>query len=130
MQRLKDAAARAEEEEETRRYEFTKRRHGDQHNSQGDLNEHNKGSKLLEKMGWKKGEGIGRQNVLTAPIEVAIRNDRAGLGMHSGENNPSYAINGADTYQDAVKKRARARFDTILETATDTSNKSRKTDGD
>src|SRR4051812_10176201 len=103
---MRDAAERAEEEE-ARRHESKKKHRSDSdhdYDKSGDLNENNKGSKLLEKMGWKKGEGIGRQNVLTAPIEVEIRNDRAGLGLHSESG-----ITANDSYQDAVKKRARSR---------------------
>jgi len=71
----------------------------------------NVGAQLLQKMGWKEGDGIGRNCVVTAPIEVELRADRAGLGLlPSGEG---YAVHAGDKYAEAVKKRARARFDMI-----------------
>jgi len=67
------------------------------------LNEFNKGAQLMQKMGWKQGEGIGRNtSVVTAPIEVEIRTERAGLGLFdSTEQN---AIRAGDKFVDAVKK--------------------------
>ncbi|KAH7962002.1 hypothetical protein HPB52_013956 [Rhipicephalus sanguineus] len=48
------------------------------------LQEDNVGFKLLQKMGWKEGAGLGKQQQgATAPIEVKSTNTRKGLG-HSG----------------------------------------------
>ena len=41
---------------------------------EGDLNDNNIGSQMLQKMGWKKGEGLGKQATgITVPIEVEMR---------------------------------------------------------
>ncbi|XP_032405860.1 angiogenic factor with G patch and FHA domains 1 isoform X2 [Xiphophorus hellerii] len=42
----------------------------------------NKGRKMLEKMGWKKGEGLGKEGRgMKDPIELKIRKSQSGLGM-------------------------------------------------
>ena len=83
-------------------------------------------SKLMKKMGWSEGSGIGKNlQGISAPIEVkakfilfvwlfylfflkaTLRQRGAGLGASSAEIDPS------DTYQDAVKKSARARFEQL-----------------
>ncbi|EDV26557.1 uncharacterized protein TRIADDRAFT_16335, partial [Trichoplax adhaerens] len=41
----------------------------------------NKGHKLLEKMGWSAGQGLGRNNTgISQPVEVQMRLTNAGLG--------------------------------------------------
>ncbi|KAL1420887.1 hypothetical protein MTO96_004264 [Rhipicephalus appendiculatus] len=51
------------------------------------LHEDNVGFKLLQKMGWKEGAGLGKQQQgATEPIEVKSTNTRKGLG-HSGPQN-------------------------------------------
>eukprot|EP01114_Cavostelium_apophysatum_P014842 TRINITY_DN3944_c0_g1_i2.p1 TRINITY_DN3944_c0_g1~~TRINITY_DN3944_c0_g1_i2.p1 ORF type:complete len:538 (-),score=154.12 TRINITY_DN3944_c0_g1_i2:141-1754(-) len=72
------------------------------------LSDSNKGMQLMQKMGWKKGDGVGKQQILTAPINVEIRAERAGLGSMK-EGNPLHAVDGNDDFRSAVKKRARAR---------------------
>jgi len=59
------------------------------------LNENNKGAQLLQKMGWKQGEGIGKNSVVTTPIEVEIRSEKSGLGRSKSSEDS------------ATKKRAR-----------------------
>ena len=70
------------------------------------------GGKLLEKMGWKKGEGIGKQNVVTSVIDVEIRPERAGLGSIDSGN---HAVIAGDDWRTAVKKRARARVSYFIQ---------------
>jgi len=111
QQRLKDEAQRKAEEA----YEKAKQREAKRKVKSTTmptpepqaLDENNVGSKLLQKMGWKQGEGIGKSAVLQAPIEVSIRSDRAGLGLNE---NGEHSVVSGDTYQTAVKKRARARW--------------------
>jgi len=80
----------------------------------GDLNENNMGNKLLKAMGWKEGEGIGKNNVLTAPIEVQKRTERTGIGMET--DTERYDVEPGDSYQIATKKKARARFEALMGT--------------
>ncbi|XP_028301969.1 angiogenic factor with G patch and FHA domains 1 [Gouania willdenowi] len=46
-----------------------------------EISEVNKGRKMLEKMGWKKGEGLGKEGKgMKDPIELKIRKSQSGLG--------------------------------------------------
>ncbi|XP_049893420.1 angiogenic factor with G patch and FHA domains 1 isoform X3 [Epinephelus moara] len=46
-----------------------------------EISEVNKGRKMLEKMGWKKGEGLGKGGTgMKNPIELKIRKSQSGLG--------------------------------------------------
>ena len=47
------------------------------------IDESNIGHKLLQKMGWKQGEGIGQgAKGMTAPINAGgVKNDTSGLGV-------------------------------------------------
>ena len=48
------------------------------------LDDNNKGFKMLSKMGWKKGEGLGAENNqgMVEPIKIETRAERSGLGSH------------------------------------------------
>ena len=60
----------------------------------------NIGNKLLKKMGWTDGQGLGKSNQgRTQIIETERRVATAGLGMTGA----SYSVVG-DTYKDCVKK--------------------------
>lgn len=48
------------------------------HMDPGFDDENNVGSKLLQKMGWKKGEGIGKQNIIQQPLEVVRKEKKKG----------------------------------------------------
>uniref|UniRef100_A0A7S2XDK9 G-patch domain-containing protein n=1 Tax=Lotharella oceanica TaxID=641309 RepID=A0A7S2XDK9_9EUKA len=73
------------------------------------IDDSNKGSKMLKAMGWKKGQGLGKDSRgRTAPVEAEIHVRGAGLGSApSGRN----AILPGDNYQNAGIKKARARFE-------------------
>ncbi|XP_060925684.1 angiogenic factor with G patch and FHA domains 1 [Limanda limanda] len=46
-----------------------------------EISEVNRGRKMLEKMGWKKGEGLGKGGTgMKNPIELKIRKSQSGLG--------------------------------------------------
>ncbi|XP_056156342.1 angiogenic factor with G patch and FHA domains 1 isoform X2 [Lampris incognitus] len=46
-----------------------------------EISEVNKGRKMLEKMGWKKGEGLGKDGSgMKDPIELKVRKSQSGLG--------------------------------------------------
>ncbi|XP_053557357.1 angiogenic factor with G patch and FHA domains 1 isoform X2 [Bombina bombina] len=47
-----------------------------------EINDSNKGRQMLEKMGWKKGEGLGKGNGgMRDPIKLNLRKKKAGLGL-------------------------------------------------
>ncbi|XP_029947250.1 angiogenic factor with G patch and FHA domains 1 isoform X2 [Salarias fasciatus] len=46
-----------------------------------EISQVNKGRKMLEKMGWKKGEGLGKEGKgMKDPIQLKVRKSQAGLG--------------------------------------------------
>ena len=66
----------------------------------------NIGNKLLKKMGWTDGQGLGKTNQgRTQIIETERRVATAGLGMSGA----SYGVVG-DTYKDCVKKMMYHRY--------------------
>lgn len=78
------------------------------------MSESNVGFKLMKGMGWREGEGLGRDgDGITAPIAVEMRAERAGLGLHSASSSADYS--GGDTYAGALKRRFRQRFDELTE---------------
>ena len=67
----------------------------------------NVGNKLLQKMGWSEGMGLGKSNQgRTSIIETERRVPTAGLGAKTSTYN---ALPG-DTYKDCVKKMMYARY--------------------
>jgi hypothetical protein len=73
----------------------------------------NRGEDLMRKMGWS-GQGLGREEQGSVnPISVTLRPERAGLG--SAESAQTSSISATDTYADAVRKRARERFDRLMQ---------------
>ncbi|XP_031749752.1 angiogenic factor with G patch and FHA domains 1 isoform X4 [Xenopus tropicalis] len=49
-----------------------------------EINDNNKGRKMLEKMGWKKGEGLGKSSDgIRDPIQLQLRKKKAGLGAQN-----------------------------------------------
>jgi RNA-binding protein 5/10 len=84
------------------------------------LGEDNIGNKMLRKLGWNAGEGLGKnKDGITAPIDVQIRGVGVGLGFDApvynmeefGAKQAAIAKNPGDTYQDMVYKIARSRFE-------------------
>ncbi|XP_062868270.1 angiogenic factor with G patch and FHA domains 1 isoform X2 [Trichomycterus rosablanca] len=46
-----------------------------------EISEKNKGRQMLEKMGWKSGEGLGRdKGGIIEPVELQVRREQSGLG--------------------------------------------------
>ncbi|XP_020854048.2 LOW QUALITY PROTEIN: angiogenic factor with G patch and FHA domains 1 [Phascolarctos cinereus] len=74
-----------------------------------EINDNNKGRKMLEKMGWKKGEGLGKDGGgMKTPIQLQLRQTHAGLGT----GKPS-SIEDVQLFQSKNKKnwdKARERF--------------------
>ncbi|XP_045165329.1 RNA-binding protein 5-like isoform X2 [Mercenaria mercenaria] len=71
------------------------------------LGSDNIGSKMLQKMGWSSGQGLGRSGQgIVNPIEAERRNSSAGLGMRGSKVH----IEESDNYKDALKKTLFARY--------------------
>ncbi|XP_051875092.1 angiogenic factor with G patch and FHA domains 1 isoform X2 [Pristis pectinata] len=80
----------------------------------------NKGRKMLEKMGWKKGEGLGKGSCgIKEPIQVQLLQSQSGLGA-----NLPLSIEDAQLYRSKKHKnwaKARARFSETFQQTTKTS---------
>lgn len=72
------------------------------------ISENNKGNKLLQKMGWTEGQGLGRSNQgRTDIIETEARISNAGLGS----KNASYGAGAGDCdYKTYIKKMMKSRY--------------------
>jgi len=67
----------------------------------------NIGNRMLKKMGWSEGSGLGKSKQgIVDPIEASQRQMSAGLGARGS----AYKIGPTDSYKDAVKKTMLARF--------------------
>ncbi|CAG01868.1 unnamed protein product, partial [Tetraodon nigroviridis] len=68
----------------------------------------NKGRKMLEKMGWKKGEGLGKEGTgMKDPIELKIRASQSGLGSGATLSVDSMSINKSKSQKNWEKARER-----------------------
>jgi hypothetical protein len=71
------------------------------------------GGQILKRMGWKQGEGLGKDATgQVNPVEVSRRSERAGLGAEDDVGDIELDPN--DTYQDVAKKKARARLESMM----------------
>lgn len=72
----------------------------------------NVGNKLLQKMGWQEGMGLGKSNQgRTSIIQTEHRVSTAGLGVKGG----TYGALPGETYKDCVKKMMFARYQELTE---------------
>lgn len=72
------------------------------------ISESNIGNKLLQKMGWKAGSGLGKSNQgRTEIIEAEQRVSNAGLGSRSS----SYGAGPGDDYKTYIKKMMKKRYE-------------------
>jgi RNA-binding protein 5/10 len=72
------------------------------------IGESNIGNKLLQKMGWKAGSGLGKSNQgRTEIIEAEQRVSNAGLGSKSS----SYGAGPGDDYKTYIKKMMKKRYE-------------------
>ncbi|XP_068172346.1 angiogenic factor with G patch and FHA domains 1 isoform X2 [Antennarius striatus] len=73
-----------------------------------EISEVNKGRKMLEKMGWKKGEGLGKEGTgMKNPIELKIRNSQSGLGTGAATSVDVVCINRSKSQVNWEKARER-----------------------
>nr|XP_039262930.1 RNA-binding protein 5-like [Styela clava] len=72
------------------------------------IGDSNIGNKMLQKMGWKSGSGLGKsQSGITVPIMAEQRTMGSGLGVRGSRLGPS---TGSDSYKDAARQRIMARY--------------------
>ncbi|CAK1547565.1 unnamed protein product [Leptosia nina] len=70
------------------------------------------GGKMLQKMGWSEGRGLGKEEQgRIAPIEAQQRAGLAGLGQKWGIYTPTPGL----TYRDTVKKLMIARYKEVIQ---------------
>lgn len=70
----------------------------------------NVGNRLLQKMGWTEGQGLGRMNQgRTTIIQAEQRNSTVGLG------NKGYTAVAGESYKDCVKKMMYARYQELTD---------------
>ncbi|KAI8141338.1 hypothetical protein BJV82DRAFT_173548 [Fennellomyces sp. T-0311] len=74
------------------------------------INDDNVGARMLQQMGWRRGEGLGKDaSGIVDPIAAEQYAQGVGLGAaHAKKSGPA---NGADTYKDRVKEMARRRYE-------------------
>nr|XP_020489541.1 angiogenic factor with G patch and FHA domains 1 isoform X1 [Labrus bergylta] len=73
-----------------------------------EISEVNKGRKMLEKMGWKKGEGLGKGGTgMKAPIELKIRKSQSGLGAAAAVSLDSVSLTKSKSQKNWEKARER-----------------------
>uniref|UniRef100_A0A1B0BZC2 RNA-binding protein 5 n=1 Tax=Glossina palpalis gambiensis TaxID=67801 RepID=A0A1B0BZC2_9MUSC len=72
------------------------------------IGSNNVGNRLLQKMGWCEGQGLGRKNQgRTSIIEADARNSTAGLGTKGGGIGPG------DDYKTYIKKMMKSRYESV-----------------
>ncbi|XP_040014976.1 angiogenic factor with G patch and FHA domains 1 isoform X2 [Xiphias gladius] len=73
-----------------------------------EISEVNKGRKMLEKMGWKKGEGLGKEGTgMKDPIELKIRKSQSGLGAGAALSLDSVSLTRSKSQKNWEKARER-----------------------
>ncbi|XP_055545406.1 RNA-binding protein 5-A [Wyeomyia smithii] len=73
------------------------------------ISQNNVGNKLLQKMGWSEGQGLGRSNQgRTNIIETETRIANAGLGIKA-----SHYGNTGDDYKTYIKKMMKSRYEQV-----------------
>ncbi|XP_029006089.1 angiogenic factor with G patch and FHA domains 1 isoform X1 [Betta splendens] len=73
-----------------------------------EISEVNKGRKMLEKMGWKKGEGLGKEGTgMKDPIELKIRKSQSGLGAGAAMSLDNMSVATSKSHKNWEKARER-----------------------
>uniref|UniRef100_A0A8C7WSN9 Angiogenic factor with G patch and FHA domains 1 n=1 Tax=Oryzias sinensis TaxID=183150 RepID=A0A8C7WSN9_9TELE len=73
-----------------------------------EISEVNKGRKMLEKMGWKKGEGLGKEGTgMKDPIELKIRKSQSGLGAGGAMSLDGISVTKTKSHKNWEKARER-----------------------
>ncbi|XP_070699161.1 angiogenic factor with G patch and FHA domains 1 isoform X1 [Pempheris klunzingeri] len=73
-----------------------------------EISEVNKGRKMLEKMGWKKGEGLGKEGTgMKDPIQLKIRKSQSGLGAGAAMSLDNVSVTASKSQKNWEKARER-----------------------
>uniref|UniRef100_UPI003AACD36D angiogenic factor with G patch and FHA domains 1 n=1 Tax=Centroberyx gerrardi TaxID=166262 RepID=UPI003AACD36D len=73
-----------------------------------EISEVNKGRKMLEKMGWKKGEGLGKEGTgMKNPIQLKVRKSQSGLGAGTAMSLEDVSVPTSKTRRNWEKARER-----------------------
>ncbi|XP_049817180.1 RNA-binding protein 5 isoform X2 [Aethina tumida] len=72
----------------------------------------NVGNRLLQKMGWTEGQGLGKQNQGRTTI---IQAEHHGSTVGLGNKTPGYTALAGESYKDCVKKLMYARYQELTE---------------
>ncbi|XP_070758774.1 angiogenic factor with G patch and FHA domains 1 [Enoplosus armatus] len=73
-----------------------------------EISDVNKGRKMLEKMGWKKGEGLGKEGTgMKDPIELKIRKSQSGLGAGAAMSLDNVSVTKSKSQKNWEKARER-----------------------
>lgn len=76
-----------------------------------EIGEDNVGNRLLQKMGWRAGKGLGREEQgIVGPVEAQTSTPGVGLGVKRG----IYTAGPGETYSACIKKLTAARYQDLL----------------
>ncbi|XP_018592135.1 angiogenic factor with G patch and FHA domains 1 isoform X2 [Scleropages formosus] len=90
-----------------------------------EIGDSNKGRKMLEKMGWKKGEGLGKDGAgRKDPIKLQIRKSQAGLGVNAAVSVEDITLPSSKNQKNWEK--ARERFADMCQPPASTKNEKNK----
>ncbi|CAO3608717.1 unnamed protein product [Cunninghamella blakesleeana] len=75
------------------------------------MSDNNLGAKLMKQMGWKKGEGLGKEGSgIVNPIMAERYSPGAGLGTAHAKSRIDSKSSGSDSYKERAKELARRRL--------------------
>ncbi|KAI7847006.1 hypothetical protein BDC45DRAFT_527566 [Circinella umbellata] len=76
------------------------------------ITDDNVGARMLQQMGWRRGEGLGKDAAgIVNPIAAEQYAQGVGLGAVHSKRSISTTMNGSDSYKDRAKEMARRRYE-------------------
>ncbi|KAF2325708.1 hypothetical protein GH714_033368 [Hevea brasiliensis] len=81
------------------------------------IDESNVGNRMLRRMGWHEGLGLGKDGSgMIEPVQAKAMENRAGLGSRQKKLDPSLEVQAGDSYKTLIHKKALARFREMSDT--------------